>query len=454
MEKNLPFEQQIPHSSTEREATHSSRLQKTMRSILTPILLGGAVTALAVPLSVEGKDPVKQERKEEDLLLAKLKQEIPALIADLDSDAFPVRERAQRRLEQISVEWVKVKQKTFPLVALLQRKDGYSFEQQRRLERVLAAHEHEELQLLWRPTMVNIPPQWQGKDRPMLTDVFRELSSQTGYRLVNSRILTQEELQRKKIAFPAGGSQTFWGVGKVVHDRIGNLSWYARSDDAIDYHYSNATFQCACPSGAAVALVESFKGKEAWFSIALEPKLILGGITALRGEVVAENGKTMEVRCESYDRAQSEISLYLPSIPGAEKATLRMTVTIDAYEPAVVPIEDLRKEQEVPTEHDAFTYVGCEGGLQSGKEKLWMVRSRAKGDMDWGAVKRMQGMIRCQASDACGESLPWRGEGMTDDGWLRTFTGEPAHVRFIVPQRRTVKTMTFEFPDVPLPGGQ
>src|SRR3989338_822690 len=97
MKENFSLERPGTHASSAN--AHASFIQKTMRAIYAPVLLGGALVAGAAAPSADiaAQNPIKEERKEEDPLLAQLRQEISSLIADLDSEKYQVREKAQRR---------------------------------------------------------------------------------------------------------------------------------------------------------------------------------------------------------------------------------------------------------------------------------------------------------------------------------------------------------------------
>lgn len=458
MEYSLSFAERAPEDPHEREdLPRPSRIQRALRSLLAPVLLGGAVAATTLPPPAEGESPPPQEEKKaEDPILFRLRQEIPALITDLNHSHFRVREQAQRRLREIATEWVKMKQQLFPLLPLLRPTKEHSTEQSRRLQSVLAAHEHEELQLLWRPTMVSIPPQWQGRDRPMLTDVLRELSSQTGYHLAQSRLTTQEELQQKKIAFPQGGQRTFWEVGKVVHDTLGNLQWDVRSDGRLQYSIPYPRSQWTCPKGAAMAMLHALHSKEdVALSVTLEPKLIFRSVAVEQWAVVGENGKTVTIR-EPAQQSRMLAGIKLPSIPNARKAQLSATVRIIAHEPVTVQIAHLKKGQDI-MKTPSFT-LRFQDSREEPEHRLgqwpmiWRVRVTSPNHR--AIVEEQVSLIRCRAFNAKGQlivarSAEWGG------GWAEAFEWafweEPSRIEFIVPGRTTTRTETFTFADVPLP---
>lgn len=294
----------------------------------------------------------------------------------------------------------------------------------------------------------------------MLTDVLRELSSQTGYYLVQSRLPTQQELQSRKIAFPTGESKTFWEVGTVVRDTLGSVGWEIRSDSALQYGVPHSRNQWACPKGAAMgmlhALYDSEKNEEnVALSVTLEPKLICGNVAVEQWEVLGENGNKAVVR-EPAQQSRMLVGIKLPSIPKARKALLSVTATITAHEPVTVPIAHLKKGQDImKTPSFTLQFQGVQETPERQINQRPMVwRVQVISPEEYAIVAPQMHLIRCRAFSAKGQlilarSAQWQHQWALAFQW--EFWEEPSHIEFVVPGHTTTKTETFTFADVPLP---
>lgn len=465
MEKNRSSDLQNLPPSSKREIAYPSLVQRAMRSILTPILFGGAIATTAVmpSVDVEAKDPVKEERKEEDPLLTKLRQEIPALIADLDSNKFLVREQAQKRLQQIAVEWVTREQKPFPLVSLLQGKDGYSLEQQRRLERVLAVHEHEELQLLWRPTIFQEPLEWQGrKDPPRVREALTALEQQTGKRVI---LRWAENFADNPVPHSLHG-KTFWELLTLLEKSARRpFDIYQSFDSTFSIYLEQPGVRAI--NGNVLGRAYTRKrnptdqqdGRRTIQMSVIAESLPLADLTIMKAEGVTNTGRRIDLKEQLNIDPLGRVwprtpgtwtNLTLPEEKGEQNIDLTVTVLLHGY--------DLRKPQLVldlkkPTTFRMGNYDLHITGVsksQPGESEYWSVNAQLNGRENeceqWCLINAM----RCQAFDAQGRPIEIAGFSGNAGEWGWHFRAQPSSIQLLLPGRSTSIQKTLVFNRIPL----
>lgn len=428
-----------------RETAPPSLVRRTMRTLLAPVLLGGALAAGAAAPSADSaaQSPVKEERKEEDPLLAKLRQELVPLIVDLDSDSFRIREQAQRKLEQMVLGWVREKQQVFPLIASLATKGGHSLEQQRRLGKILAAHEGMELQLLWRPTIFREPPEWkERKDSPTAREVLAALEKQTGQKIS----LDSQGIAEGIVADKLDG-RTFWEVleqaGKkcMVHrGHDGSLALWA---DA----YTRATSGNVLGQAYLRHCHPFDQTRQINVHFLMEPSLLSGGAFITKADGVTDKGR--KIACGGVDEWGN---VTLPFEEGEQSIDLTVTACLRGYETRVETMRDCTKAAKFPVRAHELQVLGKTKSMDA-RPAYWSVNAQLLGgDNEYEQYERyvLINAIQCRAFDAKGVPIPEAGFGGGASKWEWRFYSEPHSVELMLPGRMTTAEKTLTFKGIPL----
>ncbi|MBI2524130.1 hypothetical protein HYW11_02875 [Candidatus Peregrinibacteria bacterium] len=396
-----------------------------MRTLLAPVLLGGALAAgtAAPSADVAAQNPITEARQEEDPLLAKLRQEISSLIADLDSEKYQVREKAQRRLEQLAVGWVLEKQRVFPLVTALAPKGVYSLEQQRRLGKILDAHEREELQLLWRPTIFREPPEWKGrKDAPTVREVLAALEKQTGQRI---------HLEKCDIYRLRDGSLRVYAEDHGV---------YAMEGSVLGRAY---TRQHGHPLDPERKIDVNFLTE-----IALGDAFITEAIGVTdKGRKCTLAEKSM---MEGWSRTpESETHLVMSFEEGEQSIDLTVTVVLRGYETRVETLKNLAKSAKFPVGSYELQILGASKSTEAWPA-YWSIDAQLLGGEDEYEWQRLVNAMQCRAFDAMGRPIAASGFSSSASGFGWQFHAEPHSIELVLPGRCTTSEKTLLFKGIPL----
>ncbi|MBI1934532.1 hypothetical protein HY464_00115 [Candidatus Peregrinibacteria bacterium] len=428
-----------------------------MRTLLAPVLLGGALAAgtAAPSADVAAQNPITEARQEEDPLLAKLRQEISSLIADLDSEKYQVREKAQRRLEQLAVGWVLEKQRVFPLVTALAPKGVYSLEQQRRLGKILDAHEREELQLLWRPTIFREPPEWKGrKDAPTVREVLAALEKQTGQRihLEQSKEFADGAVTGKldgrtsweileRLRQPAGGKCDIYRL------RDGSLRVYA--EDHGVYAMEGSVLGRAYTRQHGHPLDPERK-----IDVNFLTEIALGDAFITEAIGVTDKGRKCTLAeksmMEGWSRTpESETHLVMSFEEGEQSIDLTVTVVLRGYETRVETLKNLAKSAKFPVGSYELQILGASKSTEAWPA-YWSIDAQLLGGEDEYEWQRLVNAMQCRAFDAMGRPIAASGFSSSASGFGWQFHAEPHSIELVLPGRCTTSEKTLLFKGIPL----
>ena len=414
-----------------------------MRAIYAPVLLGGALVAGAAAPSADiaAQNPIKEERKEEDPLLAQLRQEISSLIADLDSEKYQVREKAQRRLERLAVGWVLEKQRVFPLVAALAPKGVYSLEQHRRLGRILNAHEREELRLLWRPTIFREPPEWkERKDSPTVREVLAALGKQTGENIS----LDGPQGLAESVVMDQLDGRTFWEVldqaGKKCKvdrgQRFGPLALWA-DECGVRATSGNVLGQAHvkhCHPGDQARQID--------VQFLMELSLLPGGVFVTKTDGITDKGR--KVVCDV-----EEWNITMPFEEGEQSIDLTVTACFRGYEKRVETLKNLAKSAKFLVGSYELQIL-CSSKSTDARPAYWSIDAQFLGEENEYEREFLVNVMQCHAFDADGRPI----EVSDYNGWaarrMWQFRAEPHSIELVLPGRCTTSEKTLIFKGIPL----
>ncbi len=441
MKENFSLERLGTHASSGN--AHPSVIQRTMRTLLAPVLLGGALAAgAAVPSAdVAAQTPIKEERKEEDPMLAKLRQEIPLLIADLDSEKYQVREKAQRRLEQLAVGWVLEKQRVFPLVTALAPKGGYSLEQQRRLGRILDAHEREELRLLWRPTIFREPPEWkERKDSPTAREVLAALGKQAGQNISLDSL--PQSIAESAVMDHLDG-RTFWEVLERAEKKC---TVYRGRDGSLVLWADERCVRAAGGNVLGQAHVRHChpcdQTRQIDVRFLMDPSLLPGGAFITKADGVTDKGRKVACDVEEGD-------ITLPFEEGERSIDLTVTVVLRGYEKRVETLKNLTKSAKFPVGSYELQILGVSKSTDA-RPASWSIDVRLTGEDDRYERQTLANAMQCRAFDADGIPIAISGYCDWAAKMVWDFRAEPHSIEIDLPGRVTTAEKTFVFKGIPL----
>ncbi|OGJ57559.1 hypothetical protein A3H22_00805 [Candidatus Peribacteria bacterium RIFCSPLOWO2_12_FULL_55_15] len=441
MKENFSLERPGTHASSGN--AYPSFIQRTVRTLLAPVLLGGTLAAgAAVPSAdVAAQIPIKEERKEEDPVLAQLRQEIFSLIADLDNEKYQVREKAQRRLEQIAIGWVLEKQRVFPLVAALAPKGGYSLEQHRRLGRILDAHEREELGLLWRPTIFREPPEWkERKDSPTAREVLAALGKQTGQNISLDSL--PQGLAESAVAEKLDG-RTFW---EALEQAGKKCMVYRGRDGSLALWGDERCVRAA--SGNILGQVQVWhchpydQMRQICVRLLMEQSLLPGGEFITKADGITDKGR--KVACD-----MEEWNITLPFEDGEQSIDLTVTVVLRGYEKRVETLKNLAKIAKFPVGSYELQILGASKSTDS-QSAYWSIEARLLGEDNEYEKQILSNAMQCRAFDADGKPVAVAGFGGSTSSWGWEFRAEPHSIELVLPGRVTTAEKTLVFKGIPL----
>ena len=460
MEKNLSLELQDSSPPSQREIVHPSLVQRTMRSIF-PILLGSAVVATTIPfLPVEGKDPVKEERKEEDPRIAALRAQMTKLIADLESEKFTVREAADKELREIAIVWIQREKKSFPLAGLLLPKDGHSFEQKGRLRRVYDAQEQEELALLWRPTVFQEPPEWIGrKEAPRVSEVLKALEKQTGQRI----FLEGQKYFTDGMVVGELKGQTFWEVLERVRlPAGGKFDMYRSSNGSLCVYPEHHGVYAIGGSVLGRAYVRHDRTRTPKCVIPvsfLTESIALGDASIIKTTGTTDKGRKLVFEEE---KLIDPLGRVWPRIPGRsthlvmsfekgeQSIDLTVTALLRGYETRVESVKDLTKIAKFPVGSYELKIVGISKS-NNAQPEYWSVHAELLGKDNNEDEKRcLMNALQCLAFDGKGGLIEVSGNSVSSGECKWDFRAQPHSIELVLPGRGTTSEKTFVFKGIPL----
>lgn len=148
-----------------------------MRYLRNLVMAGSALLPLAIAEPVFAQEPKTNVQE----ITGIARSDIQHLLRDLDDDRFIVREKASGELAEKAIQWIKSHGQNLSWKEWILPQEKYSLEVCKRLERILEVVAQEERKLLWLPTRMTIPKEWQNRDTPpTCSAVARLLKEQTG----------------------------------------------------------------------------------------------------------------------------------------------------------------------------------------------------------------------------------------------------------------------------------
>lgn len=427
-----------------------------VRALLSPLLLAGALVLPSFsppPASSASDDPKdKQEQKAEDPWLAALRKEVTNLITDLDDDRFPVRQRAQQKLQDLVVTWVKTKEEPFPLESLLTNLYP-SLEQKRRLERVYEPYDQVKVKLLWKPTRFAVPAEWNGrKTPPSAQEVLHSLEKQmhAPFTLYGK---DEEKILSETLVPSALEAKSFWDAMVTIHTAAKKNIWIdQREDHSVRLRHHERISSAMQSSGSILATLNWNEQGTVYLNCCAEPTLILSSALIKSARGTTDKGATFTIPFNHMHEPSGHHMSTLPYLEGSRTADLTFVVELQGYRPKVVPVP-LQGEKTLQNPSGEMRYKGMGKIVREFGDpaEAWQVRGTHASWTD------RRSLFRCQASKKDGTRAQFHGmqsQWEANDSGYRyewEFLHEPASVQFLVPERLTSTTMTFHFEGISLP---
>lgn len=451
-----------------------SGMRRSLRSLLPHLLVAGTtILPFALTAGAATEDPLQKRNPASSSARGNgvvenpfSVLEIERLIRDLDSNKASVREGADRMLRTIVAEWSKGHEGVpFPLKHLfVSSREGYSAEQQRRLEGIYRQCEEGEIQHMWNPTHFRVPAEWEGmQEPPTVFTVVKELERQIGGRI---QFHSPKYFQDLPIRRSLDGL-TLWEVmEELKKTNSGTFDVYRGSDGDVDIYpegprvyalnggvYGKASSRLCSPLDDPGA---NFRQIDCTFLTEL--KVSLGDVHLLRVHGRTDKGRDVQpwLKVVSFPelgviprRPSTELQLEMNYQRGERYVDLSITVFLQGYEPDIVPVRDLSTVTKISLGSSELQILGT-GEEEGASPKCWGVYATLRGNLNEDERWCLINAMRCRAFDSQGQPVDSAGFTGSESQWNWQFRSPPHTVELSIPKRKSLVERVFEFKGIPL----
>jgi len=402
-----------------------------------------------------------------DLDWGKMKQDVKKAIGLFDHDRYAKREHGKLLMQRCITDWIAWAEKNemysadFPFLSLLQEGKDPSLEVTVRKEDMLEFYEKQVMTLRWSTKRFCVPQNWQASP-PRVSALLNELSQQYGCRFTihqRHNLAINWSLQGDPVIKDGMDlhGRTFWQVlssVNKVHPALRIQQYGDHSYHLAQWWGGDGQAYFANDGVIGAILRQERGGSTLWLEYMAEPHLLLEHVKVKRAHMKMPGGSSHSFWATALENEKcTEFRIY-PPVPLVKGniADVHLEAEVTAWTYKVIPVADLKKQQEIKTPFGKLRYIAIKGTSERRADKmLWQVHATHDGPAY--AAQLCMGVYRCLAftDKKATKRARWDGcavQGSAPFHYMWEFEDEPRAVHLLIPHRAVTKQTMFSFRNV------